>query len=200
MPQCHTVTYRSKEAKSQVSPSGASTDPTLHLGAIIGPSYLNSVQLSLSIFIRFLISLVITIPRRHSQTPTPTLLQSDGVKRPLLAIWAPRQTLTTRKLTPQKKPGCLRIRLPSKQRLLRAGYLKPRQHFIPPVPHFAPENFNYRFTAIWYPCSSLPILRRCQGGLQCLPRWNALTSCLLSQWMCHYTPHSNGQNTKSTTQ
>lgn len=64
MPQCHSVTYRSKEAKSQVSPSGASTDPALHLGAIIGSSYLNSVQLSLSISILFLIRLVIAIPQK----------------------------------------------------------------------------------------------------------------------------------------
>lgn len=65
MPQCHPVTYKSKEAKSQVSPSGASTDPAPLLGAIIGASYLNSVQLSSSVFILFLIRQVITIPRRH---------------------------------------------------------------------------------------------------------------------------------------
>lgn len=56
-----------------MSPSGASTDPTLHLGAIMGLSYLNSVQLSLSIFILLLIRLVITIPQRHRQTPAPLL-------------------------------------------------------------------------------------------------------------------------------
>lgn len=65
MPQCHPVTYKSKEAKSQVSPSGASTDLAPLLGAIIGASYLNSVQLSSSVFILFLIRQVITIPRRH---------------------------------------------------------------------------------------------------------------------------------------
>lgn len=64
MLQCHPVTYRSTEAKSQVSPCGVSTDPTLHLGAIMGLSYLNSVQLSLSIFILLLIRLVITIPQK----------------------------------------------------------------------------------------------------------------------------------------
>ena len=84
MPQCHPVTGRSKEGKSQVRPSGATTDPTLHLGAIIGPSYLNSVQLSLSIFFLFLIRLVITIPQRHCQTLTRTLLQSNGVKQTFL--------------------------------------------------------------------------------------------------------------------
>lgn len=90
MPQCHPITHRSKEAKSQVSPSGAITDPALHLGAIIGSSYLNSVQLSLSIFILFLIRLVITIPQRHWQTPTPILLQSDGAKWPLMLQLTPK--------------------------------------------------------------------------------------------------------------
>lgn len=37
MPPCH---IQSKEGKSQVSPSGASTDRALHLGAIIASSYL----------------------------------------------------------------------------------------------------------------------------------------------------------------
>lgn len=74
-----------------------------------------------------------------------------------------------------------------------------KQDFIPPVSHFAPENSNYRFTAIWYPCLSLPIRHRCQSRLQFLPWRIALTSCLLSQWMCHYTTRSDGQNQKHNT-
>lgn len=116
VPQCHPVTCRSKEGKSQVSPSGPSTDPALHLGAIMGSSYLNSVQLSWSIFFLFLISLVIIIPQRHLQTPTETSLQSDGTKRPLLGFWAPHQTLTMRNLHLKKKLGWLWKRLPSKQK------------------------------------------------------------------------------------
>ena len=79
-------------------------------------------------------------------------------------------------------------------RVNKAGYSK--QDFIPPVTHFAPENCNYRFTAIWYPCLSLPILQRCQSRLQFPPWWIALTSCLQSQRMCHYTTRSDGQNQK----
>lgn len=102
--RCHnatSVTCRSREAKSQVSPSGASTEAALRLGAIIGSSNLNSVQLSLSIFILFLIRLVITIPQRHWQTPT-TVLQFNAAKWPLFSIWTLQNTVKTRKVSPQR--------------------------------------------------------------------------------------------------
>lgn len=66
--------------------------------------------------------------------------------------------------------------------------------------HFAPENCNYRFTAIWYPCLSLPIRHWCQSRFQFLPWWMALTSCRLSMCACHYATRLDKQRPKHCTE
>lgn len=76
--------------------------------------------------------------------------------------------------------------LPSKQRLLQARYLKQRWNFIPLVPYFTPENCNYRFTAIWYPCLSLPTRHWCQSRLHMVNCFN-LMSAVPADVSLHYT-------------
>lgn len=44
-----------------------------------------------------------------------------------------------------------------------------------------------------------PFFTGAKAGSSFLPWWIALTSCLLSQWMCHYTTRSNRQNQKHCT-
>lgn len=100
MPQCHPVTYKSKEAKSQVSPSGASTDPAPLLGAIIGASYLNSVFVSIH-------SVFDQAGNYHSTktlSPASTLLQSDGIKGPFINVLTLQQSLMTRNLYLKGRP------------------------------------------------------------------------------------------------